>query len=326
MQKYGFTDQGVQRWRCTQCALSSIRSRLDCTNKARYQLFLSWLTGTHTLTDIAGAQNISRQTLTAWFMPYWQERPTAHSQTNPTTSISPPSILICDGIYLVGRTEAVLIGRTITEVVSWIFAYQESYETWRIFFHTLTFTPLTIVCDGQKGLSKAISECFPTAQIQRCIAHIIRFCLIYLTKCPKTSAGQALRTIVLTLSAVRTRRQRRRWIRSFRAWQRTYGSFLKERTYVQSEQSPGRIRRRWWYTHARLRKVQAHIHNALPDMFRYVGHHEIPRTSNHVEGGINARIDELIYRHRGLSLDRKKTMIAHFLSTKQTKKPTRNFT
>lgn len=129
--------------------------------------------------------------------------------------------------------------------------------------------------------------------------------MLWITQRPKTLAGQDLRILVRSLLSVRTRRQKRRWIRRWRGWHRKYQKFLNERSYY----DPANGKRSWWYTHRKLRAVRSLIRNSLPDLFAFVGHPEIPRTSNYVEGGINSRLKELLHRHRGLSLKRKRVLV-----------------
>lgn len=177
--------------------------------------------------------------------------------------------------------------------------------------------PMVVIGDGQKGLLTAIRTVWPSVLVQRCLIHVDRQARVWLTRNPKTQAGRDLLDILNGLLRIRTRRQKRRWIRSFRRWCRIHGTFLKERT-------PHPILpHRWWYTHRKLRAVRSLLRNAIPDLFVFVSHPEVPRTSNHVEGGINSRIKELYRSHRGLSLEKKTTLTAWYLAKRQGQKPTR---
>lgn len=55
---------------------------------------------------------------------------------------------------------------------------KESYECWREFFREMIKRglrhPLLVISDGAPGLIKAIGECFPESERQRCIAHKMR--------------------------------------------------------------------------------------------------------------------------------------------------------
>ena len=315
MQRWGKTAAYTVRWRCMHCQKSTVRKRSDVTKNSRYQLFLLWLTGTKSLTEIAQSRHVSRQSFTAWFHPFWHVRPT------PCFTKKHTDVLIIDGLYLESRNHCVLIGKTPCTVFFWMFAERETYGSWLLFCRSM-HAPRVVVCDGQRGMRAAIRDSWPHTFIQRCVVHVFQLATTRLTQQPKTRAGQALRILVYQLFTVHTRRQKRRWVRAYHRWRKQYDQFLKERTLGEQ---PGK-KRTWWYTHKRIRSVRTLLDNALPELFTYIGHHEIPRTTNHVEGGINSRLSELLHRHRGISLEKKEVLVATFLSMKQPKKPTRNFT
>lgn len=315
MQRWGKTTAGRIRWRCPRCSHNAVVSRSDVTQQARYVLFVSWITGTKTLSDIASRYAVDRWTLTSWFRPFWKIIP----QPLPPPKII--DVLIIDGLYLESREHCVLIGKTPTIVIRWLFTQRESYGSWMLFFSQIP-APRVVVCDGQKGMRSALKTVWPQTHIQRCMFHIHELAMARITQHPRTNTGQKLRSIVGRLFAVHTRRQKRRWIRQYFQWRRQSQIFLKERTTIQI---PGR-KRSWWYTHRNLRSVRSLIDHALPELFTYIGHVEIPRTTNHVEGGINSHLSELIHRHRGFSEEKKEILVGHILVKKQRQKPTRNLT
>ncbi len=314
MQRWGTTAAETIRWRCARCRKSNTRVRRDVTQSARYALFIRWITNTSSLTDIAHAQRVTRRTLTNWFAPFRHHCPASISV--PII----PEVLIVDGLYLESRSHCVLIGKTKAAVVFWLFAERETYSSWRLFCQQI-HAPSVVVCDGQRGMRAAFRDAWPTTRVQRCIVHVFQLATARLTKRPKIDAGQVLSVLVHQLFAIRTRRQKRRWIRTYRRWKKRHDHFLKERTIGQQ---PGK-KRMWWYTHKRIRSVRTLLDNALPELFTYIGHPEIPRTTNHIEGGINSRLSELLHRHRGILPEKKEVLVATFLSMKQRGKPTRNF-
>lgn len=309
MRRDGHTPAGKQRWRCRSCGQLAVRTRRDTTLRYQSRQFVHWLTGNRSLAEMAGELGCSRQALAARFAPWWSERP----QPSPSLSKS-CSTLILDGVYLSGRVNAVLIARSPERVHSWSFAERENTDSWMSFLFPLP-PPLFVVADGQKGLTEAVSSCFPNAQLQRCLVHAERYARMKLSRNPKTRAGRELWALVRSLWQVRTRRQRRRWVRSYRKWERRHEQFLKQRS-----SSP--TSRGWWYTHRNVRSARTHIRNALPHLFLFVRYPEVPRTTNHVEGGVNARLKELVRRHRGLSPERKRVLAAHYLSGRSQKKTT----
>jgi len=307
MQKYGRTSSGRQRWRCLVCQVSCLRERPDLTRSNRRSLFEKWLTGTRSLAEVAEDCGVTRQTLERWFSVFWNE-------PLPTLPL-PPSfeseILVIDAIYLGGRFNAALIGRTPSSPVHYSFALRESFVSWMEFGFDLP-TPFAVVLDGQRGGLAAVKTLWPEAKLQRCMAHVTRNTKNKLTRQPKTEAGQVLRVLTSALFKVRTPKERDIWLEHFHAWEEQFLPLALART--KGANTSGR--QTWWYTHKSLRGAYIHLRNALPNLFTYVEYPNIPRTTNHVEGGINARLKELLGRHRGLSLKQKQTLVAMFLASK----------
>jgi len=314
MSKWGKTAAGSTRWFCTSCRVSGTRKRKDNRERERLSLFVRWLTSKTTLEDIAEAAAVSIQSIINWFQPLW---------LSPPGPRLPPNVrvLVLDATSVVPRQRMLLIAGDGDRLspVSWMPASRECYASWTMFLAELrkVFEPSVVVCDGQRGLLKAIHETWPKALIQRCLVHVMRQACIWLTQNPKTRAGRELLVLVRCLSDIRTKRQKRRWIRAFRYWNRRHATFLKERTYGGHG--------RWWYTHRKLRGTRSLLRNAIPDLFRFVADPSIPRTSNHVEGGLNSRLKELFRCHRGISTARKLALASWYLALRQGQKPTRKF-
>lgn len=317
MQKRGRTAAGTQRWYCRSCVSSTVRKRPDTKERHHLALLTRWLTGNRSLSEVADDHGVSRRTLVRWFAPLW-ERIRQPPELNPT----PNAIYILDGVYLSGRENAALICRTTTAQISWMFAERETLASWLTFLDNLP-VPDAAVVDGQKGLLAAILRRWPQTKIQRCLVHIERLARIKLTRQPKTRAGKELLTLARGLFGVRTRRQRRRWLRAYRRWERRHATFLKERSY--GEPKTGK-KRTWWYTHRNIRAARSLLRNALPHLFTFVRHPHVPRTTNHVEGGVNSRLKELVHRHRGLPQDRKQVLVSEHLARNRKQKPPRNVT
>lgn len=312
MNRHGVTAAGTPRWYCPACAVATVRTRPDARTARFKRSFVRWICGTKTLEEIANECRIERRTLTRRFASFLRTPPL------PPTHTLPDAVLILDAIWIGGRVAVALIARTPAQVRFWGFASSESFDAWEWMVRSLK-QPRAVVIDGNGGIMAAIVRHWNGVLVQRCIAHVMRFALGKLTQHPKTQAGHELHALLLALPRVHTRRQRRRWVRVFRRWQRKYDRFLRERTYYEVYG-----RRRWWYTHRSLRAVRSHLQNALPHLFTYVRHPWLPRTTNHLEGGTNARLEELIGRHRGMPLEHRKALVAYFLQSKTERKTTRN--
>ncbi len=230
------------------------------------------------------------------------------------------SALILDGVYL-GSKAVVLIARDVDKVVGYQIVERENYTSWLDFIGQLSqnidmSTIDVLVIDGKKGLTQAIKEVFNgKVKIQRCLFHIQISSRVYLTLNPKTKAGSSLKLLTSRLMSIQTKEERSRWLSDFFFWFVDYSDFLKEKTYHPFKKtSTGRAV--WYYSHKRLRSAFNLIKHSLPYLFNFLNFKDVPRTTNHLEGGINARLKELIHRHRGLSFLKQKLLVALFLQSK----------
>lgn len=309
MQKWGKNRNGSTRFRCKFCRVSKTRKRSDLSEKYKQGLFQKWLLGKLSLSEIAEKYNVTRQTLHSWFASFWNLEPTP-KQTNTANKI-----LVIDGKY-VEQNACVLLAACNKKVVSWHFTQRENYSSWFTFLSSFKQIPFAIVCDGQKGMIKAIKQRFPGVIIQRCQFHVIQYCTIKLTKNPESEEAQELRELVLQISKIKTKEQLKNWLADYKYWYLANQNFIKEKTY-QTENLTPTGRQKWHYTHGRLHAAHSHLKNSFPHLFRYLQHPKIPNTTNFVEGGINSLMQEKLRFHRGLSLPKRRILIAHFLSSKQ---------
>ena len=153
MQKWGKDARGNVRFRCKNCSKSTVRKRIDLSQKYQFQLFQKWLLGKFSKDEIAEKYGVNRKTLTRWFAQFWDFEPTP-TQLNITNKV-----LIIDGKY-VEQKACVLIAVCNKKVVSWLFSQRENFSSWMMFLSSLKHIPFAIVCDGQKGMIKAIKERF----------------------------------------------------------------------------------------------------------------------------------------------------------------------
>lgn len=317
MQRWGKTGSGKQRFFCPLCRKSSIRKRPDLKLKIDLRMFVIWLTQTPGLSTMAKRLRVSGRSLARSFKPFWKYLP------RPKPIICNSEVLVVDGVSVIKHRLVALIifDRARRIILKWLFAPRESYASWLAAFLDLKakgIRPQVIVCDGQKGLIKAIYAVWPDASIQRCLIHIHRQAKAWLTQRPKTDAGKELLIIVKNLIRIETKRQKQVWLKSFDEWLKKHDNFLKERTYHPT------VSNRWWHTHKKLRAVRSLLRNSLDNLFLYLDDPQVPKTSNDVEGGINSRLKDLLRIHRGLKPRHQQVLAAWYLARKQGQKPTRN--
>jgi len=317
MQRWGKHPNGRQRYRCQSCGVNTIHKREDLTFKYRHLLYQKWLLSKLTLSDFSYRYNITRRTLNNWFNQFRK------IDVIPEPTFCADKILIVDGYYLEFGATVLIAQLPTNQTVSWLFTYAENYSTWLELFNTIRDTPFAVVCDGQKGMLKAIRTRWPRAIIQRCQFHVIHQVNILLTKHPELVPSQHFKQLVNQISLVKTNDDLKHWLVHYKQWHTQFGSFLKQKTYQQTLTPTGR--QKWHYTHGRLHQAHSHLKNALPNLFHYLKIPAIPNTSNRIEGGINAQIQRHIDFHRGTNLFQRRQIIAALLKQKQSGKPTKNF-
>lgn len=151
----------------------------------------------------------------------------------------------------------------------------------------------SVTSDGHKSLLKAIKKSSADIIVQRCLVHIQRMCLLWLTRYPKHQAGQELRRLVLLILKIKTQNDRLYWTRELTKWYVTHKDYINEKTYNPETQ-------RYWYTHKLLRRSYSTIRRALPNMFHYLNNPKIPSTNNGLEGFFSHLKNHLDI-HRGLT-------------------------
>lgn len=217
--------------------------------------------------------------------------------------------IVIDGIRVGGRV--CLIARTKHYVIAWLWVERENSANWSLLFRLLP-TPAYVVCDGQKGMLKALAICWPTTVVQRCRFHVWLNTKSKLTLRPNSQAGQELLALSQVLPYVHTRRQARRWKQKLKYWHRKHASYVAERT-VKDDPKPRA--RTWRYTHARLRSAYYQLNKQAEDLLRssYRPNPELPSTTNHLEGGINSPIRTKLKLHRGMIKEHKMVLVNWYL-------------
>ena len=318
LQKRGLTAAGTQRWLCPKCRQSATKQRPDLAKAQTLQRFVAWLLGKQSQAELGIPERTWRRHV-GWC---WDvvPKPTLTGEVHPIILIDATRVgnLVCH------------VARTPQYVTNWHWAGWESSNTWAMTLEPLP-APLVVVCDGQKGILLAVARCWPDTRIQRCLFHVWQNMRTKLTLHPQTEAGQELLALYRQIWDVKTMQQAERWERQFWYLYATYETFLRQRTYYESPQTG---KRRWWYTHRGVRSAYRQIDQLLRDrqlftfldaeLLKLTGQ-PIPRTTNHVEGGINSQLKEKLKLHRGLTQTHQQRLVDWYLySRTEHGKPPRN--
>jgi transposase-like protein len=105
----------------------------------------------------------------------------------------------------------------------------------------------SITCDGHKATLKAIKKVMPTVIVQRCLVHLQRMSLLWVTANPTYDSGRELRSLILMINRIKTYNDKQYFEQTLLAWQLKFNDFLKEKSY---KQETGR----YWYKHKMIRR------------------------------------------------------------------------
>lgn len=135
---------------------------------------------------------------------------------------------------------------------------------------------------------------------------------IWLTKEPKSIAGQELLGIVYQIHKINDENMRQYWLRSLYDWD------IKHKPFI-SEKSINPITGRVWYTHKMIRRVRHLLITTFPNMFHYLQNDKIPKSTNGLESFFGHLKDNLSI-HRGLTIKNRKNFIKWYMFLKDEEK------
>ena len=289
MKRNGHTSSGATRWRCKACG-ASCTHRIDTAAK-RLAEFLSWLMGKSAQSEMPGEGRTFRRR-TSEFWDIWPIAPWTGEVCD---------IVFLDGIWI-GRDAVVLIACTRDHALAWHLAQSECAEAWAALVMRIP-APAMAVSDGAPGLAKATRAVWPKTRIQRCTFHA--FCQVKrcTTSRPKLDAGVELYSLAKRLLKAKDADAAAAWLADYASWCSRWERFLREFALEDGRKQ---------YAHERLRKAR-HALNRLVrsgELFTFVemaqGHGGMwDSTNNMIEGGVNARLREMLRMHRGLSTIRR---------------------
>lgn len=137
----------------------------------------------------------------------------------------------------------------------------------------------------------------------RCIFHV--FCQVkrYTTSRPNTQTGVELYSLAKNLLKIENKQEAGRWIERFMTWIKRHQVFLDEMTIDEhGNKRPN---------HERLLKTERSLLKLIREntLFTYLDEamhsFSAPSMNNRIEGGVNARLREMLRNHRGLSIERR---------------------
>lgn len=294
--KWGF-QSGRQRYKCQRCHQMFVWKNKGKSLDKQKIWFKKWIIGRMTLEEIAKQKECSGSTIQRLFREYLNNPPIPQIKANSNCH------LMIDGTYTSNFCLLNYFDNDLKYLQYYEIVRDENYQDFELGLRLLKAAGLNIVSitsDGDRGLIMAINEVFTGVVHQRCIVHVQRMGLAYLTRFPKTVAGRELRLMILDLHKINNHEERTVWVGRYRNWEATHYDFLNERNSVLSETK--------LFKHYDIRRVRTLINNTLPHLFHYLDDPKIPKSNN----GLECRFSYLknnLRIHRGLSCEHRKSFL-----------------
>ncbi|WP_456238482.1 transposase [Pedobacter petrophilus] len=204
-----------QRFKCKNCGLLFTDKKPEQCLKNRLFWFKKWVIERLTYKTLVRDSGYSKDTLQRTFYAILEQAPKIKIIQRNNVNLRMDATyfqkfcLVCYQDDFDGYTQ--LIRFTDKE---YYFEMKEDLEN----FIKLGIQIESVTTDGHKSILKAIKKAIPDAKVQRCLVHIHRMRLIWLTRYPKHIAGQELRSIVLMLLEIKTENDKAFCIQEFNHW------------------------------------------------------------------------------------------------------------
>jgi hypothetical protein len=293
---------GKQRFKCKNCGVLFTRNDSAQRLENRFVWFRKWILERQTFKTLSRDSGLSIDTLQRTFYALLEQSPTV-------------KILKRDHVHL--RIDAtyfkqfcMLSYQDHTDGYTQLIRFSDGEHYQEIKEDLANLIQLgvrieSITTDGHKSILKAIKKSLPDVIVQRCLVHIQRMCLLWLTQFPKHDAGMELRRLVLLLLQIKTENDRLYWTNEMKQWYGQHKDYLQQKSY---NEKTGR----YWYTHKLLRRSYFTIKKALPNMFHYLSNPKIPHTTNGIEGFFS-HLKNHLDLHRGLTLEHRINFIKWYV-------------
>lgn len=301
MIKWG-KQNGKQRFKCKQCGQLFCWLNISVKYSNRFVWFRKWVLERQTYKTLQRDSRLSKDTLQKTFCYFLGRAPVTPIIHHDTIHLR------VDATYFKNFCVVCYQDDLISYTQLFRFSDAERYEEIKEDLSNLLQLGLeiaSITCDGHKATLKAIKKIMPAIIVQRCLVHIQRMCLLWLTANPTYDAGKELRTLVLMINRIETHNDKQYWIQALSSWEIKFKDFLKEKSY---KPETGR----YWYKHKLIRRSFLTIKRALPNMFHYLDNNNIPKTTNGIEsyfGHLKNHLD----LHRGLTKNNRINFIKWYI-------------
>jgi mutator family transposase len=293
---------GKQRFKCKNCGVLFTRNDSAQRLENRFVWFRKWILERQTFKTLSRDSGLSIDTLQHTFYAFLEQSPTVKILNRNNVHLR------IDATYF--KQFCMLSYQDHDDGYTQLIRFSDGEHYQEIKEDLANLIQLgvrieSITTDGHKSILKAIKKSLPDVIVQRCLVHIQRMCLLWLTRFPKHNAGIELRRLVLLLLQIKTENDRLYWTKEIEQWYGRHKDYLQQKSY---NEKTGR----YWYTHKLLRRSYFTIKRALPNMFHYLSNPKIPSTTNGIEGFFS-HLKNHLDLHRGLTLEHRINFIKWYV-------------
>ena len=304
------TREGHQRYKCQDCGASFVKHKEGVRQSNRLVWFRKWVLGKQTVEDIANECGYSARHVHRWFDEYLDSSPSW------TMNTSMPIYLLIDGTYYSDDHCLILYrAENLKRTIFYRFTTHEDQNEIAadlISIRDLGYEVIGITTDGGDNIIRAVEYVFPDVPRQRCVVHVQRDCLAFITQRPRSTEAKLFRNLVQDLSICRTVNDKLWWLSMYYRWEEDYKEFVFQKGVVSYSHQE-------YYVHNELRKAYIHLKRAIPNLFTYINHPGVPKTTNALEAFFG-HIKDQIRSHRGLAESRIDNFIKWYLFFNDEKK------
>lgn len=235
---------GKQRFKCKNCGILFTRNAPDQGNRNRFIWFKKWILERQTYATLSRDSKLSKRSLQRLFYTFLESSPEVKIIKRTGVNLRMDATyfkqfcVLCYQDDQDGYTQLIRItdGEHFAEI-------KEDLDN----LIKLGVQIESITTDGHKSALKAIKKSLSNVIVQRCLVHIQRMCLLWLTRFPEHLAGVELRALVLMLLSIKACNDYVWWTKELTNWYNRHKDYLAEKNY---NENTGR----YWYKHKLLRR------------------------------------------------------------------------
>lgn len=220
--------QGKQRYKCKNCGIYFTDNRPEQKINNRFSWFKKWVLERQTFKTLCRESGYSKDTLQRTFYTLLERAPKIKIIKREKVNLRMDATYFSQFCLVAYQDDF----DGYTQLIR--FTDGEHFEEIKEDIDNLIRLGIqieSITSDGHKSVLKAIKKSAPDIVVQRCLVHIQRMCLVWLTRYPKHSSGQELRRLVLLLLKIKTENDKLFWIQELEHWYNRHKDYISEKNF-----------------------------------------------------------------------------------------------